>query len=752
MNPEEEKTIPVQATDADLTNAPADAQEQQNLNPQSAAGMETGYNAGANQANTPYGGSQGYQQNPNAQFGAQGYPQNSGAQYGAGVNAAYNAGTNQTNAQYSGMQGYQQNPGTQYGAGTNTAYNAGMNQNNNQYGNAQSFTQGFQNMTGGAGMNAGNNTGTNQANAQYGSPQGYQQNQNAQYGGSQGYQQNQNAQYGGSQGFQQNQNTQYGAGMNNGYNAGTNQNHTQYGNAQGYQNPYYVNPGAVPNAAAKKKSKKKIWIPIVSVVLVAALAVGIFFLVSKKTRNPEEVITTAMSNTFSAERTSSTAGWLHSQDLDTLTTNGAYQLRSDMTITKIGGYYADDLSMLEGLGISTSAEIDINAARYYGSASILYGGTSYLDYTVYAYDDYIAIACPSLFEGYIEFKTSNFGSDFNHSPLAEAMNTQIDPSIAFRFFDLFTEAQKTETEIPRELQDFFDAIRYEQGDKKDLQVNGKSQTCQGYNIVITRASMEHLVKWFCDYAESLGTPIAYEDVAPMLPSKDFVMTVYVDNKGRMARFCFDFPLESAQTEVSCQIDFTGLNDDPASHITGQIKLNVGGYAYGFSFESTTDTAGSTETQNTTMSIDVSGISVANATYMSTFDTQTGTAHMDLSVSAMYMSILSLNMDYSYSDVVPGESFTLNIDDFTLDVAGELTVSLYGSSSVSKLSGSVSEPSGTKYDLFAITEEDVMYLGTEIYQNMLDGPLSFLLVELYKDYYWMGDDDLYGDGWGDDDWY
>ena len=671
MNPEEEKTIPVQAVDAgsgQTTPEPAGSADMTGTVTASdtpAADVSATQEALGSQQT-----SQGYQQNPNAQFyGAQGYQQNPNAQFNGAQWYQQSP-----NAQFNGAQGYQQNP-------------------NAQFNGAQGFTQGFQNMTGTAG-NSGYNAGTNQSDTQYYNNQNYQQNPNAQFNG-----------------------------------------------AQGYQNPYYVNPASIPpTAVPKKKSKKMIWIPIVSVVLVAAIAVGIYFLVSKKPHNPEEAITAAMSNTFSAERTSTAAGWLSSQDLSMLTQNSSYQVNMDMTIDEVSGSLAEDISMLEGFGFTTAAAIDLNAARYAGGGSILYDGTSYIDYDIYAYDDYIALACPSLFEGYIEFKTTNFGTDFNNSPLAEALDTTIDPSIGFQFFELFTTAQETDVEVPHEFQEFLDSIRYEEGDKKDLQVNGKSQTCQGYRIVVPRDSMENLLRWLCDYAGSLGTPVEYEEIAEILPREDFVMNVYVDNKGRMARFSFELPIESAQTELSCQIDFTGLGDNPADHVTGNITMNIEGYAYGFSFESTTNTSGATTTQNTTMSVDVSGISVANATYVSTFDTETKDAHMDLSVSAMYTSILSMNLDYSYTDVVPGEQFTVNLEDLTLDIAGELTIGLSGSSTVSKLNGSVEEPSGTKYDLFTMTEDDFNVLAEEIMENMLNGPLgSFIAGGLYND-----DDIFYDD--------
>ncbi len=53
----------------------------------------------------------------------------------------------------------------------------------------------------------------------------------------------------------------------------------------------------------------------------------------------------------------------------------------------------------------------------------------------------------------------------------------------------------------------------------------------------------------------------------------------------------------------------------------------------------------------------------------------------------------------------------------------------------------------------MTEGDIETLGEEIIQNAMNGPLSFLFVDLlYDGYYFPDDDDWYSDDWNDDDWY
>ncbi len=731
-----------------------------------------------------------------AQTGATEAPQNPGAQYQTGQTW--------------------QNSYTQYGSPQQPYPNSGMpyqaGQPNYQGSNAQGFVQGYQNpgMNGAAqsyqntGMNGAaqgyQNTGMNGAAQGYqnagmnGTAQGYQ-NPNMQYrtgagyqnpgmnGAAQGYQ-NPGAS-GAAQGYQnagmngaaqgyQNPNMQYrtGAGYQNpGMNGGAAQGFTQgfqnmaggnqnYQNPnaqyakqqQGYQNPYYVNPSFAPGAVPAKKSKKKIWIPILIVVLLAAIGVGAYFLFFRKHHDPETAVTEAMTNTFTGGGNSLEAEYLGQKELTAMQESGSYESRFEVNITELNGSFGTEydeyLPMLAGLGISSSASIDLDAQRFAESGSIQYDGTSYLDYQYYAYDDYIALACPDLFEGYLEVKTSNFGEDFNHSPLAEALGETIDPSFAFRFFDLFSTQPDVDVTIPDELQTFMDEIRFEAGEKESIELDGRTQSCQSYRIVIPRESIEKLAKWFCSYLTELGTPAEYSDIEEILPDDDMVCNIYVDKKGRMVRFSFDQALtaDGETLELICTIDFTGA-DDPADHVTGEIKAVLNGYAYGISFDSVTNETAASSTTNTKADINVSGISVVNLEYASTFDTATGGGHMDLSVSAMYQTLLSLAADYRYSDVVSGKSYTINIDELSLDIMGELTMKANASYSLAPLSGPVEEPSGTKYDLFTLTEEDTEALLTEIAENLMEGPLGSLL---YAGYGSLDTDDWNDDSW-DDDW-
>lgn len=666
MNPEEEsRTIPIQGVDAASQPVPGAG----NYSAQTASDIQ------------PNAASQPAQ---NMQYAGQGY-QSSGMQYNS--NGQYNNGTNF------------QNPGAQYGS--NTQYNNGANyQNPNaQYGSNTQYNNG---------------AGYQNPNAQYGS--------NGQYNNGTNYQ-NPNAQYG--------SNTQYNNGANY-----QNPNMRYSTPQQAYQNPYYINTSSAMGMPPVKKSKKKIWIPIlISVLVLAAVGTGVYFIFFRgnKSKDVKETVTQAINNTFNADSNNLQAQYLGSGSLAEMTANGAFESSMELTISEIGGNsMPEELSQLEGLGFRTTSAIDYDSLRISQKGSINYYGTSYLDYEFYAYDEYIAIACPSLFDGYLEIKTTNFGEDFNDSPLAKALGQTVDPTFAFDLFELYRSQSGDNNlgmnfEMDNEVfNDFVDSIRYEAGEKKDFQIGSETQSCQGYNVIVPRKSIRELAEWFCDYMTELGTPIAYRDIAALVPDKDLVFTVYVDKKGRMVNFSFEHIIQAGgeELELRCMIDFIG-EEEPSDKVDGYMEAIVEGHSYRVNFNSVTNRTRTSSTTDTTADISVSGISVAKLTYTSSFDSTTGKGKIDLAISAMFQNILSCTLDYTYRDVVPGKSFTMDINDLSLDMMGEITVSMYGSYSMAPLSGSVSKPSGKKYDLFKITENDVMALAEEIEENLMHGPLGLL---------------------------
>lgn len=555
----------------------------------------------------------------------------------------------------------------------------------------------------------------------------------------------------GTQGMYQNYNAAPNPNMNQNYNAPQGQNMYQnYNTAQGQnmgyaqqnfqnQNPYYVNSAAqAPNAAAPKKKSKLPLIILLIVILVAAIGTGVFFFLKKNkaSGSPKETVANAVSQTFSSDAPSALSSYLGSDELVTMTLSGAYQEAFSLTITDIGGSSMPyEAYLLNGLGISGNTAIDAGKKQMASSIDITYGGISYLNCNLFAYDDFMALALPDFFDGYLEINTTTMSTDYANSYLATLLGSDfsIPADYAFNFFDAM-QSSSTAT-VPDELNEFMESIEYTKGETTEIEINGKSQSCQGYQVTITKTAMEKLLDLFYNYAAQSNVDLSRSDLDAVLtfPENGITFTVYVDNKGRMVQLAYKDSISADGTtlDMDAQISFLGA-DRPTDKVSGQINMAANGYTACISIESNTTNNGSSSATDTVLGITADGSYIGSLTYNNTLDTATGASSFSLSIDGMGENYLSVTMDGTYNNVVAGKSMHYDINDLTINVmSGAYTVSLSGSISLEPVSGSVDQPSGTRYDLFNMTEADFNTLGAEIMTNLYNSPIASLLIGMYQ---------------------
>ena len=572
--------------------------------------------------------------------------------------------------------------------------------------------------------------------------------------------------------YQQTMNQGYNAtpqqNMNQGYNAAPQQGMIQGFNAyqqpnqsyaqQNYQNPYYVNPagtgmnGAVP----KKKKSKLVFIIPIAIVLIAAIVIAIVLFLKGK-GSPKETVVNAMTKTFSQESPSALSAYLGSEELNAMIESGSCEQTFTLSINDLSGYSMPyDAYLLEGLGISANAALDLDNEQMSGDFSITYGGISYLDFAMYAYNDSMAFALPSLFDGYIEFQTTNFAEDFNNSYIGSVLGDDFEmpPEMAFDFFEqLKNSVASDDAQVPEEVNEFLERIQFEKAGSQNIDINGKSQSCQGYHVTVTADSIKDLAKWFCSYASENDVDISYSDMESIIPKKDIVFTVYVDKKGRMVQISYQdsFNVDGTTLDVNGEISFLGA-DRPTDNVTGRIDFTAEGTTMTLAIDSKTTNSGSSSVTNSTVGLNMAGMSMGGFNYYSSLDTASGAYAISMDLTVMDETYFKLTMDGAYSNVVAGKSYTCSIDDLTIDLMdGEYIVSLSGSISCASLSGSVEQPSGHAYNLFTMTEADINTIGEEVYENLLNGPIGQLMMGLYSSYDSYSDD-YYSDDYYSDDWY
>ena len=606
--------------------------------------------------------------------------------------------------------------------------------------NGQNMSQQSYNTANGQNMYQQNCTapnGQNMYQQNYTAPNGqnmYQQNYTAPNGQNM-YQQNYTAPNGQNM-YQQNYTAPNGQNMyQQNYNAsyGQNQGYPQ----QNYQNPYYVNPAVSPqnqNTAAPKKKKSKLPLIIVLIViLLAAIGAGIFFFVKKNgaSGSPKETVSAAVSKTFSSDAPSALSSYLGTDELSTMTSSGAYQESFDLTITDIGGFsMPSEAYLINGLGFSGNMALDADKKQMASDISITYGGISYLSCKLFAYDDFLALAFPDFFDGYLEVNTTTMSTDYANSYLATILgsNFSIPSDYSFNTFD-FIQSQASNTAVPVEMNDFMDNIEFAKGETADIELNGKSQSCQGYDVTVTTQAIQELADWFYTYATQCNVEISRSNIDSILPKDDITFTVYVDNKGRMVQLTYkdSFPVENTTLDVDANITFSGT-DRPTDQVSGQINMSADGSTFCIDINSNTSESGSSSTTDTIIGVNIDGSSIGCLSYNSTLDTASGTSTYSLSVDGMGQNYLSVTMDGTYSNVVAGKSMRYDINDLTVNVmSGEYRVSLSGSMSLEPLSGSVEQPSGTCYQLFSMSEADFNTLGEEIVGNLYSSPLFSLIM-------------------------
>jgi len=84
----------------------------------------------------------------------------------------------------------------------------------------------------------------------------------------------------------------------------------------------------------------------------------------------------------------------------------------------------------------------------------------------------------------------------------------------------------------------------------------------------------------------------------------------------------------------------------------------------------------------------------------------------------------------FEDVKAGESFTFTLDDITLDInGGDYTASLSGDFYIAPLTDTIESPTGTKYNIFEMTESDITNVATEVMTNVMSSPLGILISDM-----------------------
>ena len=533
------------------------------------------------------------------------------------------------------------------------------------------------------------------ADSQYAGQYGQQQyGADSQYAGQYGQQQyGTDSQYAGQYGQQQ-----YGAG---GMNSLGDTVYSQTVNMYGDQ-------AHKPETPNKRKGIKIAIISIVAALVVIAAFVVVYLVFLKKT--PQEIVESAMENTFKEAENDSLAGVveLDEFDLDNIDFQSRFKIDS-----------------LTGLDEFKDAEVEWNGktAISDGKNNFALGGSLSMagetaSVEVKVVDNKIYFSSPELFTKTFLLDVDSIMSELGTS--ASGLGGTIDSESLKKIIEEDL-APATET--------FKKSVVYEKVGKEEFtNANGDKVKAEHYTITVTKQAIsdyaDAIVKCLSKYIDSnlsddmlsemgvskdaikqqieLTVPTAIN----MMFTDDIKINVYVDGD-KIARIDSDYTFGSTTMGAKLSVDFMG-NDSATSDVKASFVLSAGGVDYiSYNMAGSRKKSGdkTEKTIDYTLSLE-NGSEPQNIIGKNTFsyDKKSGEVSGNSEIEVNAKSI-AVNYSAILADINKGKSFSLNDMKMDVNVSGEQVISLSGEMKLGKNSEAITAPADGDVVDYSVLEND-----------------------------------------------
>ena len=565
----------------------------------------------------------------------------------------------------------------------------------------------------------------NDANNQYAGPYSQQQyGADSQYAGQYGQQQyGADSQYAGQYGQQQyGADSQY-AGQYGQQQYGADSQHAgQYGQQQygaGGMNSLgdtvysqtvnmYGDQAHKPETPNKRKGIKIAIISIVAALVVIAAFVVVYLVFLKKT--PQEIVESAMENTFKEAENDSLAGVVELEefDLDNIDFQSRFKIDS-----------------LTGLDEFKDAEVEWNGktAISDGKNNFALGGSLSMagetaSVEIKVVDNKIYFSSPELFTKTFLLDVDSIMSELGTS--ASGLGGTIDSESLKKIIEEDLEPA-TET--------FKKSVVYEKVGKEEFtNANGDKVKAEHYTITVTKQAVsdyaDAIVKCLSKYIDSnlsddmlseMGVSkdaikqqieLAVPTAINMMFTDDIKINVYVDGD-KIARIDSDYTFGSTTMGAKLNIDFMG-NDSATSDVKASFVLSVGGVDYiSYNIAGSRKKSGdkTEKTIDYTLSLE-NGSETQNIIGKNTFsyDKKSGEVSGNSEIEVNAESI-AVNYSAILADINKGKSFSLNDMKMDVNVSGEQVISLSGEMKLGKNSEAITAPADGDVVDYSVLEND-----------------------------------------------
>ena len=316
----------------------------------------------------------------------------------------------------------------------------------------------------------------------------------------------------------------------------------------------------------KGQGLKKILACAAAVVLVAALAAGLYF--SGAFSGDKGKLGRAVAKSISAYTGAARDAGL--PDLRELIEGQKLSQSGEVVLEDIDlgwyGYFLDySVSALEGTGVRFSTNYDLPGEKLSASVTPFYGSADLLTAELVMDGSKIYVNSPQLLGNtYYGLDTATLGKDLQGLGAGE---DQVG-NISFNIFQLMKDIQKIaemDDESRKAIEDaskeLLDAIEVEKGETETVKVNGGSVECDAYTVMIPRSAMKDYLR---EVRRTVSDSVDYtKDLIELFSSLGLPDEAVKEIKRG---------LSNADTKQSVKTMFNGLED--VVDVLGDVELQV----------------------------------------------------------------------------------------------------------------------------------------------------------------------------------
>lgn len=517
--------------------------------------------------------------------------------------------------------------------------------------------------------------------------------------------------------------------------------------------PEKVNDAEQP--ASPKKGGK---IAVLAVAAAAVVGIGAFGMMKLQEKDPKEVVIDAFKSVYSEDQThpiEEIFGVAQFGENAGKSTESGFSLILDSCSEEAVNNFA-------GSGLRIDAKDDRENLKSVVDIAAIYNNMDLLTINMYYGDDKLMAAVPELLDMVF---VADLGDGLDEriasspiiGPALEAQGADIEGIVAY-FKDTIDQAQEKNSSDPYDLKGLYNrykegckaqenfkaAMTVEKAGKAELQMDGKTVSCKGYQVHVSKDAMIDFLRTSSDfflqdeelkqaYLENLeastkmmelfGTAYeglsakelqeqTYEEASRQIQDaitefdkvlQDMDMMVYVDSKGRLAAVTGSTAVVAAGEEPQT-VAFEAYLEG-GSYLTQNARASV-----------TVDTkeepvtvklakAGSWDGKQLTSSYEINAQNFA-VVFDGQYTVESGEYELKAEAKADSVTQVKVAAVGVFDELEKGTSIHCAMDEISVEVIPEdFDLTMSGEYYLRPLSGEIAEPDGEQFDVFAADESD-----------------------------------------------